>query len=179
MNVANFHLIVHEVCTWSCVGMCLFCCLCNEKLTGELSHISSFHFNFVLVTKQSLFCLLYVRVLYDSVTVFEGSPETAVWTSLKVCIAVRGQHSTSSNSIDFAHHSLAILLYYLSPRVPRLNFTVHNLLWMFPLIEIVSNFGWVAGHIMFSQNASKSNVGRVFFCLSGLLFTAKRFRSFV
>ena len=78
MNVANFHLIFHEVCTLSCVGMRLFCCLSNEKSTGKLSHISSFHFNFVLVTKQSLFCLFYVRVLYDSVKVFEGSPETAV-----------------------------------------------------------------------------------------------------
>lgn len=155
--------------------MCLFCCLSNENFTGKLSHISSFHFNFVLGTKQSVFCLLYVRVLYDSVEVFEGWPEAAVWTSLKVCIAVRGQHSTSSNSIDFAHHPLAILLYYLSPRVPRLNFTVHNLLWMFPLFEIVSNFGGVAGHIMLAKTPPSQTSGVFSFVLVGFYLLPKDF----
>ena len=58
--------------------MCLFCGLSNENFTGKLSRISSFHFNFVLGTKQSVFCLLYVRVSYDYVKVFEESPEAAV-----------------------------------------------------------------------------------------------------
>ena len=53
--------------------MCLFCCLSDENFTGKLSHISSFHFNFVLGTKQSVFCMLYVRVSYDYVKVLPVS----------------------------------------------------------------------------------------------------------
>lgn len=158
--------------------MCLFCSLSTKNSTGKLSHISSLHFKFVLGTKQSVFCMLYVRVSYDFVKVFEESPEAVVWTSLKVCIAGRGQHSTSNNYIDCAPSSCYFALLSFSVCSPT-QFYRSQSLKNVPLIDRYRIKFWVGcGAYHVSQNASKSKVGRVFFCLSGLLFTVKRFRFF-